>query len=184
MKVRYVLSSLLCAVIGFGVGHWVYFSKPRTITVAFNGWHGRDFLKAGCVPLQREFDRVESLSVKDQATLIYLGKKFTPCLRPAEEMNIAAENELVTAFAANPACVGIKVVQGFYDPRGDAEANRVYSSANYRLSLDLVPSSETGEVSLQESQWSISPRTLSGSLSDLDKATTQICRIAKAQGAQ
>lgn len=188
-SLRFVARNLLVGVLfgGFGVaiGHWFY-SKPKPVTVAFNGWHGNTFLKASCEPLQREFDRVSKLPVKDQVTLMYYSdKKYTPCLFPPNEMNIRAENQLMTAFASNPDCHGVRFSQGYYDPQDAAkEEEKNYLSANWRLSLDLVPTSETGEVSLAMSQWTLNPKSLSGSLANLDQAASQICRIAKGQGAE
>jgi len=157
----------------------------KPVTIAFNGWQGKDFLKQGCTALQRDYDHVRSLPVQQQAVLFaYSDKAHMPCLASPDELNVRAESALMTAFASNPECGGVKMIQGFYDPGGDVEASRAFNAATFRLDLDLNPSGQTGEVSFADSQWTIQPRTLSGSLADLDKATTAICRIAKGEGAQ
>jgi hypothetical protein len=182
---RNLLVGLICGIAGAFIFH-LFYSKPKPVAIAFNGWHGVSFLKASCEPLQREYERVRSLPLNQQITLMtYSNNHFMPCLFPAAEMNVRVENELMTAFASNPACQGIKFFQGYYDPKDvNSEEGKNYLTAKWRLSLDLAPSSETGEVVLASSQWTLSPKSLSGSLADLDKASTQICRIAKGQGAE
>jgi hypothetical protein len=41
-------------------------TQPKTITVAFNGSRGRDFLSQGCAVLQRDYDHVRQFPAKDQ----------------------------------------------------------------------------------------------------------------------
>src|SRR5690242_5246579 len=93
-------------------------TQPKTITVAFNGSHGRDFLNQGCAGLQRDYDRVRQLSAKEQASLFaYSDKAHVPCLSTAEDMNLQLENRLLSAFVINPECHGIQFFKGDYGPK-------------------------------------------------------------------
>jgi hypothetical protein len=162
-------------------------SQPKTAAVAFNGWHGKDFLNQGCIMLQREHDRVSGLPAQQQAMLFAVSnRKFLPCLSAPEVLNRSIEGQLLTAFAANPECHGVSVSQGYYGPNETttAEAGQQFLRSEWRLSLDLTPSEATGDISLSDSQWTLSPRSLSGPLANMEKATTDICRIVKGQGAQ
>jgi hypothetical protein len=136
--------------------------------------------------LHRQYEAESRLTPRQQAARLSFGGKVTvPCWQSSEIMNLLAENQVLTAFASNPECQGVKVVQGFYGPNdSDQVAARTFNSADWRLSLDLNPSAETGDIALAQSEWTINPRSLSGSLADTEKATTQICHIAKAAGAQ
>jgi hypothetical protein len=164
-------------------------TQPKTITVAFNGSRGRDFLNQGCAVLQRDYDRVRQLPAKEQAALFaYSDKAHIPCLNPAEGMYLQLENRLLSAFAVNPECHGIQFFQGYYGPKDSTlEAMRQFTDSDWRLSLDLNPSSDTGEIALANSQWTLNPRefkTIWGSLDDVEKATTQICIAIKSKGGQ
>jgi hypothetical protein len=165
-------------------------TQPKTVTVAFNGWHGKDYLKQGCIGLQREYDDVLKLPARTQAALLSLsGKGHTPCLRPAEEMNVWTENQLLSALASNHECHGISFSHGFYDPKTDSatEAGNQFMRADWHLSLDLTPSGNTGDISLADSRWTLNPKefkSLSGTLADIEKASTDICTIVKGQGGQ
>jgi hypothetical protein len=160
--------------------------KERLITVAFNGWHGRSFLKQGCTSLQNEYDHIRQLPLKEQAIIFARSdNNHLPCLFPPVQMNLTVENQLLSAFASNPRCEGVKFLQGYYDPSDSAkEVGQIYLSSDWRLSLDLTPSAETGEVSLKDSQWTLNPKSLSGALTSLEKASTDICVIVKRQGGQ
>jgi hypothetical protein len=129
-------------------------TQPKTITVAFNGSHGRDFLNQGCAGLQRDYDRVRQLSAKEQAALFaYSDKAHVPCLGTAEDMNLQLENRLLSAFVINPECHGIQFFQGYYGPKDSTlEAMTQFTDSDWRLSLDLNPSSDTGEIALASSQ--------------------------------
>src|SRR5579859_1485691 len=93
-------------------------TQPKTITVAFNGSSSRNFLNQGCTVLQQDYDLIRQLPAKEQTTLFaYSNKTHLPCLRPAEEMNRELENRLLSAFAINPECHGIRFFQGYYGPQ-------------------------------------------------------------------
>ncbi|HEV3037867.1 MAG TPA: hypothetical protein VHA33_08795 [Candidatus Angelobacter sp.] len=160
--------------------------KPKVVTVAFNGWHGQEFLKQGCIVLQRDYERVRKMSAQEYVTLMTLtDKHYMPCLVEPRVMNSVVENQLLSAFAANPQCQGVSFSQGYYGPKDSTqEAGQKFLDSNWRLSLDLTPSAETGDVSLADSQWTLNPRTLSGNLENIEKAATDICTIVKGQGGQ
>lgn len=164
-------------------------TQPKTITVVFNGSRGRDFLNQGCAVLQRDYDHVRQLPAKEQAALFaYSNKAHLLCLNPAEEMNRELENRLLSAFAINPECHGIRFFQGYYGPKDSTlEAMKQFTNSDWRLSLDLTPSSDTGEIDLAISQWTLNPRefkVVSGNLADVEKAATNICTVVKDKGGQ
>jgi hypothetical protein len=165
-------------------------TPPKPITVAFNGWHGRDYLKQGCIVLQREYDQFAKMDARTQAAFYSVtGKSHVSCLRPADELNIDIENQLMSAFASNTGCQGVAFSQGFHDPKTDAttESGQRWLSSEWHLSLDLTPSGDTGEVSLSNSHWTLNDKhykSLSGSLASIEKATTDVCTIIKGQGGQ
>ncbi len=103
-------------------------------------------------------------------------------------MNRELENRLLSAFAINPECHGIRFFQGYYGPQDSTlEAMKQFTDSDWRLSLDLNPSSDTGEIALASSQWTLNPRefkVVSGSLVDVEKAATNICTVVKDKGGQ
>jgi hypothetical protein len=164
-------------------------TQPKNITVAFNGSHGKVYLNQGCEVLQREHERFSKLSSKEWAALYSLtGKSHMSCLFEADVMNRGVENQLLSAFASNPRCQGVRFAQGYYGPKESTpDAEVQFASSDWRLSLDLTPSDQTGEVSLAESQWTLNPRefkSISGTLANIEKASTDVCTIVKGQGGQ
>lgn len=123
------------------------------------------------------------MPAKMQAAVLALGGKMhMPCMDEPGVLNSEIENRLLTAFASNPACHGIKFFQGYYGPDSSSASMQEFSSAQNRLALNLSVSEDNGKVSLKDSDWTMFPRVLSGSLADLDKAATHICAIAKGEG--
>jgi len=179
LLIKLLAGLLLGAAIAFSA-RWLYFSQnPKTPTVALDGVHGIEFLDASCQSVQREHDRILRMPTKEKFThLYYAAKPFLTCQNPAREMNVSVENQLMTALAANPMCGGIRFFQGYYDPK-DSPQKKDFSAAEWRLSLDLVASSETGGVVLEPSLWTLTPTSQSGSLRSMDKAAADICTIVK-----
>lgn len=176
---------LLLGLAGVIIGHWFYSPKTKPVTVAFNGWHGTEFLKQGCTVLRQDYERATKMTTQEWATLYSTGRHYLPCLSEPGVLNRGIENQLLTAFASNPNCQGIKFFQGYYDPKDAAtEAGMHYMKSDWRLSLDLTPSAETGAVSPADSQWTLNPRSLSGPLANTEKAAIDICTIVKGQGGQ
>lgn len=167
------------------IARWIYFAQtPKPPTVAFAGWHAADLLNTSCVSLQKENDRLSRLPVKEKFDqLYYAPQRFLTCQSPAKDMTVNVENRLLGAFAATPNCDGIRFLQGYYDSK-DAQQNKDFLRADWRLSLDLVASSQTGDVALESSQWTLSPTSLSGSLDRPEKAASDICAIVKKQNSQ
>lgn len=173
------LALLLCAIVGCH-------TRPKQVTVALNGSHGISWLERDCIGLQADYDRFEKMPLKTQLALMHLSEKnHIPCLRKPDELNRQAEDQLMTAFASNPACAGVTVYQGFFGIKDSTQESMArFSTAGWHLDLNLNVSGNTGDLSLKDSEWVIHPTELSGALSDLDKAATQICSIAKREGAE
>lgn len=180
--IKLVIGLLLAAAIAF-TARWIYFSQASSPpTVAFDGAHAISVLNTSCVSLQHEYERLSNLPAKEKFDQMYYSpRRFFPCVGPAKDLNVNIENQLLTAFAGNPACEGIRFFQGYYDPQDHkaAQQNKDFQAAEWRLSLDLVASSETGTVSLERSQWTLSPTSLSGSLLSMHKAASDICSVVK-----
>jgi hypothetical protein len=186
---KLLIGLLLGAAIAF-TARWLYFSQsPKTPAIAFDGAHGNEFLNASCVSLQQEHDRLARLPIKEKFDQMYYSpNRHLPCQSPAKEMYVIVEGQLMTAFAANPMCEGIKFSQGYYGPTGDkekdAQPNKDFLAAEWRLSLDLVASPQTGSVALEPSHWTLSPTSRSGSLLSMDKAAADICAVVKSKAGQ
>lgn len=176
---KLLIGLLLGAAIAF-TARWIYRSQnPKPPSVALDGVHGIEFLDASCQAVKREHDRILHLPKQEQfAHLYYAEKPFLTCQNPAREMNVNVENQLMTAFAANPMCDGIQFFQGYYDPK-DSQQKKDFLAAEWRLSIDLVASAETGGVVLEPSLWTLTPTSQSGSLRSMDKAAADICTIVK-----
>src|ERR1051326_7512105 len=133
---RNVLIGLFLAAAIALIARWIYFSQmSRMPTVAFDGWHATNLLNTSCASLQREYERLSRLPTKQKFDQMYYSpRRFVPCLGPAKDMNVNIENQLITAFAGNPACGGIRFFQGYYDPQDRSEERRVGKECRSRWS--------------------------------------------------